>query len=223
MAFFQSTPVGIDASSGFLSDIPPAILEGRRLKLVPLDITATLDDDLETLHLISNVEQDAYRLQPPGPFPDSASYAKRLLEIHTDPKWLLFVIHSKDTGEVAGLVAFLNINNKYKTIEIGSIMTSLKLQGQKVALEATYLMLCYAAQCGYVRYEWKTHHLNVPSQRAAVSIGFTFEATFRKHMFFKGMVRHTMWYSIIDDEWPSVRARLEERIAELQPLVRKDA
>eukprot|EP00842_Homolaphlyctis_polyrhiza_P004853 jgi/Hompol1/5369/HPOL_001195-RA len=221
MQLYQSTPVAIDASGGFASNIPPAVLDGPRLKLVPLDPATTSEADWQTLHLMAAVEQDAYRLQPVGPFPDANSLKTQLEVFFRDPTWLPFILRSQATGEIVGMLYFLQINNVYKTIEIG-IWIGARFHGQKVALEATYLMLCYAAECGYVRYEWKAHHLNTPSHLAAVSIGFTYEGTFRKHMFDKGMVRNTVWYSIIDDEWPAVKSKLEARISALPPLVRKD-
>ncbi|MCE2931869.1 MAG: GNAT family N-acetyltransferase, partial [Hyphomicrobiales bacterium] len=58
----------------------------------------------------------------------------------------------------------------------------------------------------YRRYEWKCHNGNEPSKRAAKRFGFTFEGLFRQHMVAKGRNRDTAWFSIIDQEWPELKA-----------------
>jgi hypothetical protein len=69
-------------------------------------------------------------------------------------------------------------------------------------------------ELGYRRYEWKCDHLNAPSRAAAERLGFTFEGTFRQAIVYKGRSRDTAWYSIVDAEWPALRAAFE---AWLQP------
>jgi RimJ/RimL family protein N-acetyltransferase len=66
---------------------------------------------------------------------------------------------------------------------------------------------------GYRRYEWKCDSLNAPSRRAAERLGFTYEGTFRQAAVVKGRNRDTAWYSIIDSEWPRIRAALEAWLA----------
>ena len=56
---------------------------------------------------------------------------------------------------------------------------------------------------------WKCNHLNTKSRRAAERLGFVFEGTFRKHLIVKGRNRDSDWLSIVDDEWPAVKAGLE--------------
>jgi hypothetical protein len=62
---------------------------------------------------------------------------------------------------------------------------------------------------GYRRLEWKCHGLNQPSRDAAARFGFRFEGLFRQHMVMKGENRDTAWFSIIDEEWPALRAGFE--------------
>ncbi len=66
---------------------------------------------------------------------------------------------------------------------------------------------------GYRRFEWKCNNLNAPSKRAAIRFGFSFEGIFRQDMIVKGVNRDTAWYSIIDTEWPPLRARFEQWLA----------
>jgi hypothetical protein len=66
---------------------------------------------------------------------------------------------------------------------------------------------------GYRRYEWKCNALNLPSRRAALRLGFTFEGVFRQHMVIKGQNRDTAWYSMLDSEWPERKAAFEAWLA----------
>ena len=64
----------------------------------------------------------------------------------------------------------------------------------------------YAFSHGYRRFEWKCDDRNAPSKRAAVRFGFQFEGLFRQHMVVKGENRDTAWFSIIDSDWPHLKA-----------------
>ena len=64
-------------------------------------------------------------------------------------------------------------------------------------------------ELGCRRLEWKCDALNAPSRRAAQRFGFTFEGVFRQHLIVKGRSRDTAWYSIIDKEWPPIRAAFQ--------------
>ena len=77
-----------------------------------------------------------------------------------------------------------------------------------------YLLMRYAFESlNNRRYEWKCHSLNQPSRKAALRLGFTFEGIFRQHMIAKGQNRDTAWFSIIDSEWPKVKAAFEAWLA----------
>jgi len=77
-----------------------------------------------------------------------------------------------------------------------------------------YLMMARAFdELGNRRYEWKCHALNQPSRRAAERLGFTFEGIFRQANVVKGRNRDTAWYSVIDGEWPGVKAAFEAWLA----------
>jgi hypothetical protein len=72
-----------------------------------------------------------------------------------------------------------------------------------------YLMMKRAFGLGYRRYEWKCNALNAASRRAAERYGFTFEGIFRQALVVKGRNRDTAWFSMLDTEWPRVRAGFE--------------
>lgn len=62
---------------------------------------------------------------------------------------------------------------------------------------------------GYRRYEWKCDNLNAPSKAAATRYGFTHEGAFRQATMYKGRNRDTAWFSVLDNEWPQVKAGFE--------------
>ncbi len=101
-------------------------------------------------------------------------------------------------------------------IEIGSIYWGGPLlAGKRGATEALYLFMRHAFDdLGYRRFEWKCNNDNAPpSKRAARRFGFTYEGLFRQHMVIKGENRDTAWFSIIDSEWPALKAGYEQWLA----------
>jgi RimJ/RimL family protein N-acetyltransferase len=102
----------------------------------------------------------------------------------------------------------MRIDPSHGVIEIGSILWGPAIAGTRVATEAQFLFMAYAFDAlGYRRYEWKCNADNEPSKRAALRFGFTPEGVFRQHMVAKGKNRDTAWFSIIDAEWPMLKAR----------------
>ena len=101
---------------------------------------------------------------------------------------------------------------EHRRLEIGWTWVAPAWQRSGANREAKLLMLSHAFETlGCRRVEFKTDSNNEPSRTALLGIGATFEGIFRKHMVMPGGgVRHSAWYSVIDDEWPAVKARLEE-------------
>jgi len=95
-------------------------------------------------------------------------------------------------------------------IEVGGINYSPLLQRKPAATEAMFLMMRRVFdELGYRRYEWKCDDLNAPSRAAAQRLGFRFEGVFRQAIVYKGRNRDTAWFSIIDGEWPGLKAAFE--------------
>lgn len=122
---------------------------------------------------------------------------------------LFFAIVAQDSGRAVGLASYLRIDPKSGSIEVGHLAFSPLLQRTRAATEAMYLMMRRAFELGYRRYEWKCDALNEPSRRAAQRLGFTFEGVFRQATVYKGRNRDTAWFSVIDREWPALRAAFE--------------
>ncbi|MDA7426489.1 GNAT family N-acetyltransferase [Thalassococcus lentus] len=113
-------------------------------------------------------------------------------------------------GKPVGFCSFLRIAPGNGVIEIGYIHFSPVIQGTPAATEAQYLMMRHVFDdLGYRRYEWKCDALNAPSRTAAQRLGFTFEGIFRQAVVYKGRNRDTAWFSILDSEWPAIKARFE--------------
>ena len=94
-------------------------------------------------------------------------------------------------------------------IEVGHINFSPLLQQTIAATEAMYLMMARVFELGYRRYEWKCDSNNAPSKAAAARLGFAYEGRFRQAVVTKGRNRDTDWFSILDSEWPHLKAAFE--------------
>jgi len=125
-----------------------------------------------------------------------------------------FVTMNRDTNEVIGSTRFANIDRTHRRAEIGWTWINPNWWRTAINTEAKYLMLRHAfEEWKCMRVELKTGHKNVQSQNAIERIGGVREGTLRKHMFQPdGSIRDTVYFSILDDEWPSVKTRLEQRL-----------
>jgi len=144
--------------------------------------------------------------RPDTPQTFNAYLAK--LEASADP--LHFTIVDSSTSKAVGTAALMRIEPAHGVIEVGSITFSPLLKQTRAATESMFLMMRRAFdELGYRRYEWKCDSLNAPSRAAAERYGFRFEGIFRQAIVYKGRNRDTAWYSIIDCEWPPIRAAFE--------------
>ena len=117
-------------------------------------------------------------------------------------------------GTPVGSTSFLALRPEHRGLEIGSTWLTPRLWGSGANTEAKYLQLRHAFEAlGCMRVELKTDARNERSRRALEALGAQFEGIHRKHMLRHYGVRDSAWYSVVDDEWPAVKARLEERLA----------
>ena len=119
------------------------------------------------------------------------------------------------TGRPIGSTRFMSIVPEHRRLEIGWTWVALPWQRAGANQEAKYLQLRHAFEVlGANRVEFKTDSLNERANPALLSIGATFEGTFRNHMIMPGgRLRHSNYYSVTREEWPDRRAKLEARIA----------
>lgn len=127
---------------------------------------------------------------------------------------VVFATVERASGKTVGSTRFMNIDRVNKRVEIGSTWIAPPWQRTAVNSEAKYLMLRHAFEVwGCIRVELKTDGLNQRSRNAIVRIGAKEEGTLRRQLVTStGRVRDTVYFSILDSEWPQVKARLESKI-----------
>lgn len=184
-----------------------APMTGRHCTMVPLDAARHATDLHEAYSLDS--AGDMWTWLAYGPFATLAAYRAWAEDRQRSSDPLFFTIVEETSGRATGVASYLRIDPPNGVIEVGHLAFSSRLQRTPAATEAMYLMMRQAFDLGYRRYEWKCNANNLGSRRAAERLGFTFEGTFRQHMVYKGRNRDTAWYSIVDAEWPRVRAGFE--------------
>jgi RimJ/RimL family protein N-acetyltransferase len=118
-------------------------------------------------------------------------------------------------GRAVGGTTYMNISRCDRGLEIGSTWLGKPWQRTGINTEAKYLLLRHAFEdLGAVRVQLKTDGRNLQSQAAIERLGAVREGVLRKHMcLHDGFLRDTVVYSILDDEWPAVKARLEAKMA----------
>ena len=124
---------------------------------------------------------------------------------------LPFAVVHLASGRVAGATRYLNIMPNDRGLEIGGTWYGLEFQRTAVNTECKYLLLEYAFEIlGCIRVQFKTDLRNERSQRAIERLGAKHEGILRNHMILPdGRYRDSVYYSIIDKEWPEVKTRLE--------------
>ena len=156
---------------------------------------------------------DGWNYLPYGPFASALSYQAWIQATCLGQDPLFFAIVDSGTGRATGLASYLRITPAAGSIEIGHLYFSPLLQRRRTATEALYLLMDQAFALGYRRLEWKCDALNAASREAARRLGFSFEGVFRQAAVVKGRNRDTAWFSIIDGEWPALRAAFTRWLA----------
>ena len=127
---------------------------------------------------------------------------------------LAFAVFHKPTGRHVGMTRYLNIEEAHKKLEIGSTWYEPSVWASPVNPECKLLLMQHAFEAlKFHRVEYKTDVLNARSRAAIAKLGATQEGIHRKHMIMAdGHVRDSVFFSIIDTEWPAVKAGLEKRL-----------
>jgi RimJ/RimL family protein N-acetyltransferase len=207
--------------------MPQSLTNLAHWQPVPLPVPVTLAGRWVTLEPLSAVKHasqlwlavagyDAvWGWMGDGPYASEADLAGALELKEAGAAARFFAIVPAETGKAAGYASYMRMDPANGVIEVGNVLFSPQLQRTPAATEAMFLMARHIfEELGYRRYEWKCNALNLPSQRAARRLGFTYEGTFRQHMIVKGRNRDTAWYAMLDAEWPSRRAAFEAWLAE---------
>ena len=187
-------------------------LEGKVVKLVPLKRE-------HAPFLWGAMKDHAEEIFRWIPYPmrteeDSSRFIESVLGEHQKGSSVPFATIDRISGEMAGSTRFMAIDVANRHVEIGSTWIA-PWQRTPVNTEAKYLMLRHAFESWKcMRVEFKTDSMNEKSRTAILRLGAKEEGTFRNHMVtWNGRIRHSIYFSIIDTEWPEVKKRLEARMA----------
>ena len=190
--------------------VEPVTLEGKHVQLEPL--LAAHHAALTEIGL----DEDLWRWIPvPVRTPEEmAAYIDAALAEQARGASLPFTIVEKSSGKPVGCTRYANIDRVHRRVEIGWTWVAKRWQRTAVNTEAKYLLLRHAFETlGCIRVELKTDSLNEKSRAAILRIGARQEGIFRNHMITaSGRIRHSVYFSIVDNEWPNVKARLEQRL-----------
>jgi len=190
--------------------IAPVILEGRHVRLEPLT--------LEYAARLAEVGLDAdlwtwipTAVRTPE---EMSAYVQTALKEQATGSTLPFALIEKSCGRTVGSTRYGNIDRDHHRVEIGWTWVARQWQRTPINTEAKYLLLRHAFETlRCIRVELKTDSLNERSRAAILRIGARQEGIFRNHMITaSGRIRHTVYFSIVDSEWPEVKARLEAKL-----------
>jgi RimJ/RimL family protein N-acetyltransferase len=189
----------------------PIVLEGRHVRLEPLTLAhldglcaVGLDPDLWQWTTALVLTREAMR-----------DYVETALAWQAAGTALPFATVERATGQVAGSTRFANLERAHRRIEIGWTWLGREFQRTALNTEAKLLMLTHAFEAeGCQRVELKTDVLNRRSRAAILRLGAVEEGVLRRHMITAaGRTRDTVYYSVLDSEWPAVKRGLEEKLA----------
>ena len=182
----------------------PIVLEGLYTRLEPIAPRHAAD-----IYAASAKEPERYRWLFNHAPRSVAEVEQRIAAANAGPDRYVAVI-DRATGRALGQQAWLRIFPEHASIEIGGVYWGLPMAKTRLATEALYLFARHAFDdLGYRRFEWKCNARNDGSKAAAQRFGFLYEGTFRQDRIAKGENRDTAWFSIIDGEWPAMRAEYE--------------
>jgi RimJ/RimL family protein N-acetyltransferase len=189
-------------------EIKPVTLEGKHVRLESMRL-----EHVAALWRVGAYEE-IWRYMPYTirSEDDMRSFIEAELRKQQAGLTLRFATIAKPSQQPVGSTSYLNIDRQHRRLEIGGTWITPSWQRSAVNTEAKYLQLSHAFETlGCIRVEFKTDSLNIKSRQALARIGAVEEGTFRNHMVMPdGRLRHSVYFSIIDSEWPAVKAHLEQ-------------
>lgn len=192
-------------------DLTPVTLKGRWLTLEPIEerhapgIFDAMQDEEVCRYLA---------WPPPRALDETLSLIREARDVMARGQTIVYAQVWNATGRAVGSTRLLDVRPADRQVEIGATFLARDYWRTPANTESKYLFLrhCFEA-LGCVRVALKTDGRNVRSQEAIARLGAVREGTLRRHMNVRGYQRDTVYFSILDDEWPSVKSRLESRLA----------
>jgi N-acetyltransferase len=195
--------------------VEPVVLEGAHVRLEPLSLS-----HLNGLCEIGIVEELWRWIPTQVAAPEHMKgYVELALAERANGVSMPFAQIERASGRVIGSTRYMNIEKNHRRLEIGSTWLAPAWQRSPINTEAKFLLLRHAFEdLGCMRVELKTDSLNEKSRAAILRIGAKQEGIFRNHMITStGRVRHTVYFSVIESEWPTVKAELAQRLGQQAP------
>jgi len=188
----------------------PVTLEGRYITLEPLaerhapDIFAAMQDEEVCRYLA---------WAPPRTLDETRGLIRQAEALMARRESIVFAQIWKATGRAIGSTRLLDVRPADRQVEIGATFLVREYWRTPANTESKYLFLGHCFETlGCVRVALKTDARNVRSQDAIARLGAVREGTLRKHMNVRGYQRDTVYFSILDTEWPAIRTRLSTRL-----------
>ena len=191
-------------------EIAPVTLRGRWLTLEPL-----AEGHVPDLFEVMRDEEVCRYLAwaPPEKLEETLTLVREARELMARRHSIVFAQIWNETGRCVGSTRLLDVRPADRHVEIGSTFLARPLWRTPANTESKYLVLSHCfEQLGCVRVALKTDARNVRSQEAIARLGASREGVLRKHMNVRGFQRDTVYYSLLETEWPEAKRRLAERL-----------
>ena len=193
-----------------LAPIGPVTLEGRYISLEPLaerhapDIFEAMQDEDVCRYL---------SWPPPKALDETLALIRQAEDLTARRESVVFAQIWRATGRAIGSTRLLDVRPNDRQVEIGATFLAREYWRTPANTESKFLFLRYCFEAlGCIRVALKTDGRNIRSQEAITRLGAVREGTLRKHMNVRGYQRDTVYFSILDTEWPAVKTRLEARL-----------
>jgi RimJ/RimL family protein N-acetyltransferase len=192
-------------------DLTPVVLRGRWLTLEPIEErhAAGIFEAMQ--------DEDVCRYlawAPPKALDETLALVREARDAMARGVSIVYAQVWNETGRAIGSTRLIDVRPGDRQVEIGATFLDRAYWRTPANTESKYLFLRHCFETlGCVRVALKTDGRNVRSQEAIARLGATREGVLRRHMNVRGYQRDTVYYSILDDEWPAVRARLEGKLA----------
>ena len=200
-----------NTNPGIFPGSEPLLGQHVKLERLTRDHSPGLHENLASKDDVWTWWPDDSPVTTPSDFVHWVNGYLELTEHHRLVVWAVLPLSGASKDTAAGLVmAQPGENLAHRVVEIGAIFGPV-LQKSRAATEAFFLLSSLLFdKLNYRRMAWKTNSLNVPSRKAAERCGLVYEGTFRQDQILQGRNRDTVWYAMIDPEWPLCRKAFEK-------------
>ncbi len=196
-----------------MMEVKPVVLTGKFVRLEPLST-----EHVDGLVAIG-MEAEIWQYMPYGPMISRDAirgWVENILSHASEGTDMPFAVIHLRSGKVAGATRYMDIRPPHYGLEIGGTWYGADYRRTVVNTECKYLLLQHAFEnLKCIRVQLKTDSRNVRSQKAIERLGAVREGTLRNHMILPdGHIRHSVYYSILNTEWPEVKQKLEIKMAD---------